>query len=121
MTELKPIAADGTVAPVAAGGASARALFWRLVWLYQGGCAAAIFITMSLVLFGLELTLRQWIIMIGLTPIVVAIYNLSDVYLIVRHFRPVDTALRALDSGIKPPQPVIAEGVVRALNLPFYS
>ncbi|WP_160299194.1 adenylate/guanylate cyclase domain-containing protein [Sphingomonas sp. SRS2] len=119
MTELAPIA-SGKDAPVN-GRSSARALFWRLVWLYQGGCTTAIVITMALVLFGLELDLRQWVILCVLTPIVVAIYNLSDVYLIVRHFRPIDRALRALDSGVTPPQPVIAEAVVRALNLPFYS
>ena len=120
MTELKPIAADGPPAPIA-GRSTARALFWRLVWLYQGGCTTAIVITCALVLFGLEFSLRQWIIMLIEMPIVVAIYNLSDVYLIVRHYRPIDKALSALDSGVKPPQPVIAEAVVRALNLPFYS
>lgn len=116
MTELKPIAP--AEAPPRS---SARALFWRLVWLYQGGCTTAIVITMALALFGLELDLRQWLILIGMTPVVVAIYNLSDVYLIVRHFRPLDRALRALDSGVPPPEPVIAEAVVRALNLPFYT
>jgi adenylate cyclase len=120
VTELKPIAADEAVAPVRAS-PSARGLFWQLVWLYQGGCAAAVAIVMALGLFGLELDLRQWIILISLTPAVVAVYNLSDVYLIVRHYRPVGKALEALDSGIKPPEPVISEAVVRALNLPFYS
>lgn len=119
MTELKPISAGSAAPPP--GRSSARALFWRLVWLYQGGCTTAIIITLALVLFGLEFTLRQWIIMLVMMPIVVAIYNLSDVYLIVRHFRPVDTALRALDSGAKPPPDVVAQAVVRALNLPFYS
>ncbi len=119
MTELKPIAP--AEAPSPAPRSSARALFWRLVWLYQGGCTTAIVITMALALFGLELDLRQWLILIGMTPVVVAIYNLSDVYLIVRHFRPIDRALRALDSGVPPPEPVIADAVVRALNLPFYS
>ena len=41
MTELRPIGADSAPAPVA-GKSSARTLFWRLMWLYQGGCAAAI-------------------------------------------------------------------------------
>jgi adenylate cyclase len=120
MTELKPIAVEGAPPPVAPY-PSARALFWRLMWLYQGGCAAAIVITMSLALFGLEMNLRQWIILIGLTPIVVAVYNLSDCYLIVRHYRPIDKALKAFDNGAVPPKPVIARAVVRALNLPFYS
>lgn len=118
MSEMQPIEVGGAARPARS---SARALFWRLVWLYQGGCTTAIVITMALVLFGLELDLRQWIILIGMTPVVVAIYNLSDVYLIVRHYRPIDRALRALDSGARPPQPVVADAVVRALNLPFYS
>lgn len=121
MTELKPIAGIGRDGTRTASAPTARALFWRLVWLYQGGCTTAIVITMALVLFGLELDLRQWIILVCMTPVVVAIYNLSDVYLIVRHYRPIDRALRALDRGEKPPQPVVAEAVVRALNLPFYS
>jgi len=120
MTEMKPIA-PRDAASARRAGSSARALFWRLMWLYQGGCALAIVIVMALVLFGLELDLRQWFILIGMTPVVVAVYNLSDVYLIVRHFKPLDAALNALDGGEKPPQPVIAEAVVRALNLPFYS
>ncbi len=119
MTELKPIAAlgGGTPAPQP----SARQLFWRLVWLYQGGCTAAIIIVMLLALFGLEMDGRQWVILIGMTPVVVAAYNLSDVYLIVRHYRPIGRALEMLDQGVKPPQPVVAEAIVRALNLPFYS
>ncbi|WP_029548929.1 hypothetical protein, partial [Rhizorhabdus wittichii] len=120
MTELKPIAGPGAGAR-AAPPPGARALFWRLGWLYQGGCTTAIVITMALVLFGLELDLRQWLILIGMTPVVVAIYNLSDVYLIVRHYRPIDAALRALDAGTQPPQPVIVAAGGRALNLPFYS
>ncbi|MES2495897.1 MAG: adenylate/guanylate cyclase domain-containing protein [Pseudomonadota bacterium] len=120
MTELKPITALGRRSR-ALSPPTARKLFWRLVWLYQGGCGTAIVITLALVLFGLELELRQWLILIGMMPVVVAIYNLSDVYLIVRHYRPIDRALRALDRGETPTRPVIAEAVVRALNLPFYS
>ncbi|MFZ5706455.1 MAG: adenylate/guanylate cyclase domain-containing protein [Pseudomonadota bacterium] len=118
MTEMKPIAQVDGAAP---SRPSARALFWRLVWLYQGGCAAAIVITLALVLFGLEFSLDQWLIMIAMMPIVVAIYNLSDVYLIVRHYRPIDAALKYLDQGRAPPRDVTAAAVVRALNLPFYS
>jgi adenylate cyclase len=119
MNELKQIG-TGKDAP-AKGRSSARALFWRLVWLYQGGCTTAIVITLALVLFGLEFSLRQWIILIVMVPVVVAIYNLTDVYLIVRHFRPIDRAVRMLDEGTRPPPDVTAEAVVRALNLPFYS
>jgi adenylate cyclase len=100
---------------------TARQLFWKLVWLYQGGCAAAIVITMLLALLGLELSVYQWIVLFIEMPLVVAVYNLSDVYLIVRHFRPIKAALEALDRGQQPSEPVLAEAVVWSLNLPFYS
>src|SRR4051794_26390597 len=85
---------------------TARALFWRLVWLYQGGCFTALSVTMLLVLLGLEFTFFQWCVLFVETPIVVAIYNLSDVYVIRRHCRPIAAALRILDSGEPPPEAV---------------
>ena len=100
---------------------TARALFWKLVWIYQGGCAAAIAVTMTLVLLGLEFSFRQWIIMIGLMPLAVAVYNLTDVAMIASHFRPIGRALRDLDERGESPEPVIAVALVRALNLPLFS
>ncbi|MET0269942.1 MAG: hypothetical protein ABW173_05890, partial [Sphingomonas sp.] len=100
---------------------SGRALFWRLVWLYQGGCAAALVITLLLVLLGLELNPFQWGVLFGLMPPVVAIYNLSDVWLIGRHVKPVARALDDLDRDGTADEDVLAQGLVRALNLPFYS
>ncbi len=97
-----------------------RALFWRLVWIYQGGCAAAAAITLLLVLVGLELTGRQWIILFALMPGAIAIYNLTDVALIARHCRPVGRALEA-GQGRAASEATLAEGLVRALNLPFLS
>lgn len=120
MTELRPIEADRPPPP-AEGRSTARALFWKLVWIYQGGCTAAVVITLTLVLFGLEFTLRQWIILFAMIPVIVSIYNATDVFLIVRHIRPLDRAMRILDRGEKPPPDVTAEAVVRALNLPFYT
>jgi len=119
MSKLEAIMTERRAPPPR--GSTARALFWKLIWLYQGGCFTAIAITLALVFFGLELSLRQWIILLSMTPIVVAIYNLTDVYLIVRHFRPLDRALSSLDRGIQPAPEVRAAATVRGLNLPFYS
>ena len=120
MTELRPVEANQPPPPVE-GRSTARALFWKLVWLYQGGCTAAVVITLTLVLFGLEFTWRQWLILFAMIPIIVSIYNATDVVLIIRHIRPLDRAMRILDRGEKPPSDVTAEAVVRALNLPFYT
>lgn len=99
----------------------ARALFWKLVWIYQGGCSAAIAVTLVLVLLGLEFSFRQWIIMLALMPLAVAVYNLTDVALISRHFRPIGRALRDLDERGVSSEPVLATALVRALNLPLFS
>ncbi len=106
---------------VEGGGDTARALLWRLIWIYQGGCAAAVVITLTLVLLGLELTGYQWAVVLLLLPVAVAIYNLADVYVLHRHAVPVMAAARALDRGGDAPEPVLAEGLVRSLNLPYLS
>ncbi|MFD1611946.1 adenylate/guanylate cyclase domain-containing protein [Sphingomonas tabacisoli] len=99
----------------------ARALLWRLIWIYQGGCAAAVVITLTLVLLGLEMTGYQWLVILLMLPIAVAIYNLADVWLLNRHAQPVLKALRALQRGGDAPEPLLANGLVRALNLPYLS
>ncbi|MFA7751940.1 hypothetical protein, partial [Klebsiella pneumoniae] len=103
----------------AANGDSARSLLWRLIWIYQGGCAAAVVITLTLVLLGLEFTGYQWTVVLLMLPIAVAIYNLADVYVLRRHAKPVLEAMLALDRGGDAPEPVLATGLVRALNLPY--
>lgn len=103
------------------GSDSARALLWRLIWIYQGGCAAAVVITLTLVLLGLEMTGYQWLVILMMLPIAVAIYNLVDVAVLVRHARPVTRAMKALDRGGDAPEPLLANGLVRALNLPYLS
>ncbi|HYZ49047.1 MAG TPA: hypothetical protein VE567_09165, partial [Sphingomonas sp.] len=99
---------------------SARALLWQLIWIYQGGCAAAVAITFMLVLLGLELTGYQWLLILLMTPVAVAIYNLVDVYVLRRNVQPVCAALRALDAD-EVPERTVALGLVRALNLPYFS
>ncbi len=98
-----------------------RALLWRLIWIYQGGCAAAVAIVMALVFLGLELTGRQWLVIILMLPVAVAIYNLADVWLLRRHAQPVITGLRALDRGGPVTEAALANALVRALNLPYLS
>lgn len=100
---------------------SGRALLWRLIWIYQGGCAAAVVITLILVLLGLELTGYQWLVILLMLPVAVAIYNLADVWLLHRHARPVMAGLRALDRGGDAPEPLLATALVRAINLPYLS
>lgn len=100
---------------------SARALLWRLIWIYQGGCAAAVVITLVLVLLGLELTGYQWAVILLMLPMAVAVYNLADVYVLHRHAKPVMAALQALDGVGDAPEPVLANGLVRALNLPYFA
>jgi adenylate cyclase len=110
---LKRVRGDGTD--------SARALLWRLIWIYQGGCAAAVVITLLLVLLGLEMTGYQWLVVLLMLPVAVAIYNIADVIVLRRHAIPVMNALATLDRGGDGPEDVLAPGLVRALNLPYLS
>jgi adenylate cyclase len=100
---------------------SARALFWRLVWLYALGSAAAVAITFALVLLGLEFTLWQWLAFLGLVWVGVAFYTSLDVVLILRQMRPIAAALGPLDRGLKPSAGQLADALVQTLNLPFLS
>ncbi|MBA2918460.1 GAF domain-containing protein [Sphingomonas sp. MAH-20] len=101
-------------------GDDGRALLWRLIWIYQGGCAAAVVISMSLVFLGLEVTGYQWAILLSMLPIAVALYNLPDVWLLRRHAGPIVDAMRAQQAGAAT-EPLLANGLVRALNLPYFS
>lgn len=100
---------------------SGRAFLWRLIWIYQGGCAAAVVITLALVLLGLELTGYQWLVIMIMLPSAVAVYNLADVWLLHRHAIPVMQGLRALDRSSDASESVVAPALVRALNLPYLS
>ncbi len=98
---------------------TARALFWRLVLLYNYGCTAAIVITFGLVAIGLEFTGWQWALFMMHVPFAVTIYTTIDVLIIKRHFAPVRDALNALDDDGPREVPVLAAGLARAINLPF--
>jgi adenylate cyclase len=101
-------------------GDEARRLLWQLIWIYQGGCAAAVVISMTLVFLGLEVTGYQWAILLSMLPIAVALYNLPDVWLLRRHAGAIVNAMRAQDAGAAT-EAVLAHGLVRALNLPYFS
>ncbi len=100
---------------------SARALFWRLVWLYALGSAAAVVITFLLVLLGLEFTLWQWLTFLGTVPVGIAFYTLLDVIVIRRQISPIAEALGPLDRNEQPGRDKAADALVRTLNLPFLS
>ena len=105
----------------APAGHSGPALLRRLIWIYVVGSVAATAMTLFLMLLGLQFTLRQWGIVVLLTPFAVPIFVLADVIVIRRHFRPLGAALSLLDRGQSLPMDVLAPAIVRALNLPFYS
>lgn len=100
---------------------SARALFWRLAWLYSLGSAAAVAITFFLVFLGLEFTLRQWLTFLAVVWFGVAFYTLLDVVVIRGHLKPIRAALVELDRGVRPGPGPLADALVQALNLPFLS
>ncbi|MEX2643389.1 MAG: GAF domain-containing protein, partial [Acetobacterales bacterium] len=105
----------------AAAGLTAGVLLRRLIMLYVWGSAAAVVITFFLVLVGLEFTPEQWLGLFLITPFAVLFYVLSDIYVIVRHFRPIAKVLSSLEKGVVPPQEEVSPAIARALNLPFYS
>jgi adenylate cyclase len=103
------------------GAGSARHLYWRLVWIYVQGSVAAVVVTFSLVLLGLELTGAQWLYILSCTPLAVAFYLLPDIGAITWHYRPLGRALAAIERGEQPSREAGSAALARALNLPFYS
>ncbi len=93
----------------------------RLIVLYVVGSVVAVSTTLFLVLVGLELTGYQWSLVILIVPVVVPFFIFVDIYLIIRHFRPVRAILERFDAGETPAPEDVSPAVARALNLPFYS
>jgi hypothetical protein len=100
---------------------SGRSLFWRMVWLYGLGSAAAVVVVCFLVLIGLEFTLWQWIAFLIVMPFGFAAYTLPDIVMIRRQIRPIAEALTKLDRGVVLSSAHHGAALVRALNLPFLS
>ena len=101
--------------------ASSGRVLWHLIWLYVEASAAAVVIVLTLVLLGLEMNLKQWIMLLYMVPLAVSIYVGPDIYIIVRHYRPLGSVLRQLDRREKPNEDDVATALVQALNLPFYA
>src|SRR5688572_5686546 len=108
------------VAPVTAGTSAAR-LRWYMVGTYVLASVAAVAVTFALVALGLEFSLRQWLLFLIIASFVIPLYVLPDVYMIVRHLRPITAVLQVVDRGGRPGTKEVSRAIVRALNLPFFS
>ncbi|MBS0332262.1 MAG: hypothetical protein JSS35_05805, partial [Proteobacteria bacterium] len=70
------------------GGDSGRALFWRLIWIYNLASLVAVIVTLLLAMIGLEFTGQQWgLFWIAVWP-TVAFYVSLDLIVISRQLRP---------------------------------
>ena len=98
---------------------TAKGLLGKLILLYVAASVVAVIVTFFLVFVGLEFTGRQWVLLFLLTPFVVPVYVLLDIYAIIRNYRPLRPALARLDAGDIPTLEEASPAVVRALNLPL--
>ncbi len=103
--------------------ASSKTVGRKLITLYIQASGVAILITMLLAFFGLRFTGKQWQLMLIGVAIGVPAYLVPDIIVLRRQFRPVKTALDALDAqgGIVEDKDMdlVTAGLVRALNLPY--
>jgi adenylate cyclase len=103
------------------GGDSGRALFWRLIWIYNLASFVAVIVTLVLATIGLEFTDQQWAIFwIAVWP-TVAFYVSLDLIVISRQLKPLAPVLSALDRGEHPDGKALDAALVRALNFPQIS
>ena len=100
MSELVESAATARAALPTGGAAALRR---QLINIYVLASVAAVAVVLGVVAFGLDLSARQWIIFLVPVPVMMLSYILIDVYLIIRHFRPLAAALEHLE---EPAQPV---------------
>ncbi|GAC1612516.1 MAG: hypothetical protein NVS3B27_04790 [Novosphingobium sp.] len=100
---------------------TARALTRRMIEIYVLASAAAVAITLPLMVSGLEFRRDQWLGLARAVPLGFSAYVLADIFVISRHLRPVTAALRELDARAIPARAVVEAAIVRALNLPFLS
>src|SRR5262245_7769747 len=92
-----------------------------MVGTYVLASAAAVAVTFALVYLGLEFSLRQWGVFLVVAAFIIPIYVLPDIYMIVRHLRPITSVLAVVDGGGRPTSADVSGAIVRALNLPFLS
>ena len=100
---------------------TSQSLLRKLIWLYVWGSAVAVVVTFFLVFVGLEFTFRQWMLLFLVTPFIIPVYVIPDIFMIARHYRPIKAIVERLDSEELPTPQEVSPAVVRALNLPFYS
>lgn len=105
----------------AAGFSTAKRLGWDLIGIYVLGSAAAVVVTLFLVLVGMEFTVDQWLALLMLLPLIVNFYIVPDLFLIVRQYRPIRVVLEQLESGSDPSSAAVSRALAQALNLPFLS
>ena len=100
---------------------TAKQLHWRFVRLYVIGSCAAVSITMLLALIGLGFSADQWLYFLYITVPVVSAFMAIDIYALNAHYQKLGSVLSELDAGRVPDNDTIAQGIVRALNLPYLS
>ena len=120
MTAVPTDTANGAPREIAAGNMAGRT-FWRYVAIYMWSSAAAVTVTLFLVLVGAEFTLYQWIYTLTVSCFVIPGYTLPDIWVLNRHYKPIRAVLATIDGGRRPDPYDVSRAIVRALNLPFYS
>ncbi len=100
---------------------TSKQLHWRFVRLYVVGSCAAVSITLLLALIGLGFSTDQWWYFLYITlPVVLAFVSI-DIYALNAHYQKLGSVLSQLDAGLVPDNETIAQGIVRALNMPYLS
>jgi adenylate cyclase len=100
---------------------TARQLHWRFIKLYVLGSCSAVSITLLLALIGLGFSADQWLYFAYITLPVVSAFVSIDIYALNRHYRKLGSVLGELDAGRVPDNDTMAQGIVRALNMPYLS
>ena len=100
---------------------TAAQLHWRFVKLYLIGSCSAVSITLLLALIGLGFSADQWWYFAYITLPVVAAFVSIDIYALNRHYQKLGSVLSQLDAGKVPDNDTVAQGIVRALNMPYLS
>ena len=100
---------------------TARQLHWRFIKLYLLGSCSAVSITLLLALIGLGFSAGQWMYFAYITLPVVAAFVSIDIYALDRHYQKLGSVLSQLDAGKVPDNDTVAQGIVRALNMPYLS
>ena len=100
---------------------TSKQLHWRFVRLYVVGSCAAIGITLVLALIGLGFSADQWWYFLFITLPVVSSFLSIDIYALNVHYRKLGDVLSQLDAGNVPDNDTMAQGIVRALNMPYLS